>query len=105
MTLVIGGGNAMNDLEEREKKAIEEYKKVINWAVKESEKVIAQLEKEGLAIGLDSHRERFAYIREYEQKRLNEILAKYDLLKKKMKLPKLPIFGKINFEVTKKCLF
>ena len=72
----------MNSLEERREKAMEEYKKVINWAIAEGDKVIAQLKKEGATIGLDSHRERFAYIREYEQKRLNEILAKYDLLKK-----------------------
>ncbi len=69
----------MNDLEERKEKANEEYRELIRWAIREEEKVVEQLKKEGAVMGLDGHQERFAYIREYEKKRLKEIIAKYDL--------------------------
>ena len=79
MTLVIGSGNAMNDLEERKEKANAEYQELIQWVVSESKKVSEQLDKEGAVRGLDTNRERFAYIYETSKKRLKEIISKYDL--------------------------
>lgn len=69
----------MSDLEKRKAKANEEYRDLIDWSILEGKKVIEQLKKEGAVLGLDGHQERFAYIREHTQKRLKEIIAKYNL--------------------------
>ena len=66
-------------VEERKRKANAEWKELIKWKNAESEKVIYQLKSEGAIMGLDGHKERFAYIRETEKKRLKEIAEKYDL--------------------------
>ena len=70
----------MNEnLDERAAKAKAEIDELMNWSIAEEDKVMAQLTSEGAKIGLDSHRERFAYIRETRNRRLKEIAEKYDL--------------------------
>lgn len=70
----------MNDLKERERLAMEEYKDLIRWANEEEDRVVERLKREGREIlGLDTHREEFAYIKDIVRERLKEIIKKYDL--------------------------
>lgn len=70
----------MNDLEKRKAMAVEEYKKVVDWSIRESQKVIEELDKNGKFIKLDGNHDAYRYIREEEIRRLKEILKKYNLL-------------------------
>ena len=67
----------MTDLEERKAKAVAEYEEVLEWSIRESDKVYEKLRAEGKALGLDTNRESFAYIKEKRRQRLKEILEKY----------------------------
>lgn len=69
----------MDNLEDRKIRAMSEYNEVSDWAIAESEKVVKRLKEQGVVMGLDGCRENFNYIREYKQKRLKEIIIKYDL--------------------------
>ena len=70
----------MNEnLDERAAKAKAEIDELMNWSIAEEDKVMAQLTSEGAKIGLDSHRERFAYIKTFVRRRHKEIAEKYGL--------------------------
>ena len=69
-------------LAERKAAAVAEYNDVLNWSIKESEKVIERLRSEGRLLYLDGHDEEFRYIKETRRRRLEEIFDKYDLPRK-----------------------
>lgn len=69
----------MNDIEKRKAMAVEDYKKVIDWSIKESQKVIEELDKNGQFLKLDGNRNACKYIYEEKIRRLREILKKYNL--------------------------
>ena len=69
----------MNNLEQKKSEMATEIIALMDWGNSESEKVIANLKKKGTYLGLDGHREEFSYIREFERKRLAEIVKKYNL--------------------------
>ena len=66
-------------LEERKAKAVAEYNAVLEWSIKESEKILEKMKREGQFLYLDGHGEEFAYIKETRFRRLKEIFNKYDL--------------------------
>ena len=68
-----------DDLEERKRKANEEFHELIKWANDEEDKVSERLDKEGAVRALDTNREAYAYIQEIFKKRIKEIAEKYDL--------------------------
>ena len=68
-----------DDLEERKRKANEEFHELIKWANDEEDKVSERLDKEGAVRALDTNREAYAYIQETFKKRIKEIAEKYDL--------------------------
>lgn len=68
-------------LEERKTKAVAEYNAVLEWSIKESEKVLDKMKREGRFLYLDGHGEEFNYIKETRRRRLEEIFSKYDLPK------------------------
>ena len=68
-----------DSLEERKRKATQEWKELLKWERSEEDKVMEQLRSEGAVMGLDGHQERYAYIREIRNRRLKEIAEKYDL--------------------------
>ena len=68
-----------DDLEERKRKANEEFHELIRWANAEEDKVSEQLDKEGAIRALDTNREAYSYIQEIFKKRIKEIAEKYDL--------------------------
>lgn len=70
----------IEDLEIRKKKANEEWRKAIDWAIAEEDKVYEKLKSEGkLKPGLDGNSEDFRYIYEKLQHLTREIIHKYDL--------------------------
>ena len=79
MVLDIGDGLVNENLEERKRKANDEFHKLIKWANAESDKVSEQLDKEGAIRALDTNREAYAYIQDTFRKRVKEIAEKYDL--------------------------
>lgn len=68
-----------DDLEERKRKATEEWRELIKWELAEEDKVTEQLRREGAVMGLDANHERYAYIRETRLRRMMEIAEKYGL--------------------------
>ena len=68
-----------DDLEERKRKANEEFHELIKWANAEEDKVSERLDKEGAVRALDTNREAYAYIQEIFKKRIKEMAEKYDL--------------------------
>ena len=69
----------MTDLEERKAKAVAEYNEILEWSIRESDKVFEKLQAEGKPLGLDTNKEAYAYIKEVRKQRLKEIFEKYDL--------------------------
>lgn len=70
------------DLEIRKQQATVEWRKIIDWAIAEEDKVSEQLEREGAVRGLDTNHERFAYIKKTVDSKVQEILQKYGLLER-----------------------
>ncbi len=66
-------------LEERKLAADAEYRKLIKWAIQESDKVSKRLKAEGVSQGLDTNREAYAPIHEEYKRRILELFDKYDL--------------------------
>ena len=59
--------------------AEKEYRELLSWEREESNKVTERLKKEGKLVGLDTHQEEYAYIREIRNKKIKEIQEKYKL--------------------------
>ncbi len=66
-------------LEERWRKANEEYRALIKWSNDEAEKISRQLELEGAIQGLDTNREAYAPVHEEYKRRLLALFDKYEL--------------------------
>ena len=64
-------------VEERARNFAAELRALIKWSNEESEKVYNRLKSEGATLGLDSHPEEFAPIREESFRRYREIIEKY----------------------------
>ena len=66
-------------LEERKNLANAEYREIIQWAIRETEKVWEQLGEKGVLAGLDTNREVYATIHEEYKLRFLALFDKYDL--------------------------
>lgn len=66
-------------LDERYKKAEQEFKEIAEWRWSEEEKKIQRLKSEGKALGLDGCSEEFAPIRQECIRKILEIYDKYEL--------------------------
>ena len=73
----------LSSLEERKAAAVAEYNAVLEWSIKESNKVLDKMKREGRFLYLDGHGEEFAYIKETRRRRLEEIFNKYTLPKER----------------------
>ena len=70
----------MNEtLQERRRKADEEYIALMRWANEEADKIYEKLKAEGAPHGLDVNREAFAPLDAEYKRRLLALFDKYDL--------------------------
>ena len=69
-----------NDLEERKRRANEEFQLLLKWANEESDKVTSRLKAEGTYIeGLDTNQKAYLPVQAEFKRKVLELFDKYDL--------------------------
>lgn len=68
-----------DNLEVRYKKANDEWHKLIEWSIKEKDKISRRLCREGTPLGLDTNREEYEPVNKEFKRRTLALYDKYDL--------------------------